>query len=129
MEKQKTSHNAVEKISFVLGVVVLLALISILIYQMVQKKETPANLEITLLEEPSMENYGFKLEIENSGGESAESANINLSLYQEGMAVENGTVTFQYVPVKSKKTAWIVFHTSKKEGDSVVVSSVTYLKP
>lgn len=129
MEKQKTSHNAVEKISFVLGVVVLLALISILIYQMVQKKETPANLEITLLEEPSMENYGFKLEIENTGGESAESANINLSLYQEGMAVENGTVTFQYVPVKSKKTAWIVFHTSKKEGDSVVVSSVTYVKP
>lgn len=129
MEKQKTSHNAVEKISFVLGVVVLLALISILIYQMVQKKETPANLEITLLEEPSMENYGFKLEIENTGGESAESANINLSLYQEGMAVENGTVTIQYVPVKSKKTAWIVFHTSKKEGDSVVVSSVTYVKP
>ncbi len=129
MEKQKTSHNTVEKISFVLGVVVLLALISILIYQMAQKKETPPNLEITLLEEPSMEKYGFKLEIENSGGESAESANINLSLYQEGMAVENGTVTFQYVPVKSKKTAWIVFHTSKKEGDSVVVSSVTYVKP
>ena|SRR5690554_3729087 len=129
MEKQKTSHNAVEKTSFILGVVVLLALISILIYQMVEREETPPNLEITIIEEPATDNYGFKLEVENSGGESAEAANIKLSLYQEGIAVEDGTVAIQYVPVKSKKTAWIVFHTKKKAGDSVVVSSVTYVQP
>lgn len=129
MEDQKKNYNLVEKICFGIGALVLLGLISFLVYQMVQKKEGPPNLEITIVEDSTTASYDFKIDVENTGEETAEAANVRLSLYQDGQAVETGTVTFQYVPVKSTKTAWIVFHKKQKTGDSVVVSSITYVKP
>ena len=81
------------------------------------------------MEELLTNNYDYIVEIENIGEETAESANIKLSLYQDGKAVEEGTVNLQYIPVKSKRTAWIVFQTKRKIGDSVAVSSITYVKP
>jgi len=129
MEKQKKSYNTVEKISFTLGILVLFTLVSFLIYQMSQRKENPPILKVTIVEELLTNNYDYIVEIENIGEETAESANIKLSLYQDGKAVEEGTVNLQYIPVKSKRTAWIVFQTKRKIGDSVAVSSITYVKP
>ena len=129
MEKEKKSYNTVEKISFALGVLVLFALVSFLIYQMFQKEKAPPNLEITIAEDTSTTKYDFKVVVENLGEETAEAATIKLSLYQEGNAVEDGTINLQYVPVKSKRTAWIVFQKKKKTGDSVTVASITYVKP
>lgn len=119
----------VEKISFFIGVLVLLCLISFLFYQMINKKNAPPNLEITIMPEPSINLYGFKVAVENLGDETAVAANIKLSLYQNGIPVEEGNVSIQYVPVKSKITSWIAFNKKRKPGDSVVVSSVTYIKP
>lgn len=129
MEEKRKNYNMVEKISFSIGVLVLLCLISFLFYQMINKKNAPPNLEITILPEPSINLYGFKVDVENLGDETAVAANIKLSLYQDGIPVEEGNVSIQYVPVKSKITSWIAFHKKKKPGDSVVVSSITYVKP
>lgn len=126
---KKKGHNTVEIITFIAGMVVLLSVLGFLIYQMQQKKSSPPELYITSTYQPSMKGYAFKLQVENKGEESAEAVSIKLSLYQEGEAVEDGTVNIQYVPVKSKETAWIVFHTDRKSGDSLVVASVTYVKP
>lgn len=127
--EQKKDHNIVEIITFIAGLAVLLALVGFLIYQINKENGTPPKLEISSSYQPSMEHYSFKLQVSNKGDESAEDVNIKLSLYQEGKAVEDGNVTIQYVPVKSMETAWIVFHTDRKAGDSLVVSSVTYVKP
>lgn len=129
MEEKGKNHNIVEKISFAIGVLVLLCLISFLVYQMIHKKDAPPNLEITIMPEPSINLYRYKVEVENLGGETATAANIKLSLYQDGISVEEGAVSIKYVPVKSKITSWIVFYKKKKPGDSVIVSSVTYVKP
>ena len=122
-------HNTVETITFIVGLLLILPLIGFLIYQISTKKKAPPQLQITSLYQPQMEDYGFRVEVENTGEESAEAVNIKLALYQEGEVADDGEISIQYVPVKSKETAWIVFHTRKKPGDSLVVSSVTYVKP
>lgn len=127
--ENKKDHNIVEIITFITGLLVLLVLISYLVYQISQKKDSPPDLEISTCYQPSMKNYAYKLEVMNKGEESAESVHIKLSLYQEGKTVEDGAVSIRYVPVKSKETAWIVFHTDRKPGDSLVVSSVTFVRP
>ena len=127
--EQKKGHNLVEIITFIAGLIVLLAVVGFLIYQINATKGTPPNIVISSSYQPSMEDYSFKLEVENKGEESAEAVNIKLSLYQEGKVAADGDVNIQYVPVKSKETAWIVFHSDRKPGDSLVVTSVTYVKP
>ena len=125
----KKQHNFIENGTFVVGLLILLALISYLVYQISQDKKSPPEIQVTTNYQPAMDNYAFEVTVENNGGESAEAVNIKLSLYQEGEAVEDGTLDIQYVPVKSKETGWIVFHSERKAGDSLVVSSVTYMKP
>lgn len=128
-DQEENGHNIVEKITFIFGLLVLVGLISFLIYQMSNKSNLPPQLVISTQYEPQLDHYGFKVDVENKGDFSAEAANIKLSLYQNGESVEDGTLEFQYIPVKSKETGWIVFHTSRKSGDSLVVSSLTYAKP
>ena len=125
----KKQHNIIENGTFVVGLLILLALISYLVYQISQDKKSPPEIQVTTNYQTAMDNYAFEVTVENNGGESAEAVNIKISLYQEGEAVEDGTLDIQYVPVKSKETGWIVFHSDRKTGDSLVVSSVTYMKP
>lgn len=126
---RKKKHNAVETGTFIVGLLLILPLIGFLIYQISTKKEAPPVFQVSSVYQPEMQHYGFRVEVENTGGESAEAVNIKLSLYQEGQVAEDGEISIQYVPVKSKETAWIVFHTKRKPGDSLVVSSVTFVKP
>src|SRR5690606_13998407 len=129
MDTGRKSYNVVEKISFALGLVVLVALVSFLVYQMVQKQNVPPILELSIVEEPLTPDYDFIIEVKNVGEETAESISIVLNLYQEGIAVEESMIRLQYIPIKSKKTAWIVFGQKEKLGDSVIVSSITFVKP
>src|SRR5690606_37004354 len=125
----KKQYNIIETGTFVVGLLILLALISYLVYQISQDKKSPPEIQVTTSYQPAMDNYALEVTVENNGGESAEAVNIKLSLYQEGEAVEDGTMDIQYVPVKSKETGWIVFHSDRETGDSLFVSSVTYMKP
>jgi len=126
---EKKQHNLVEIITFIVGLVVLLSLVGFLIYQIDQKKNLPPQLQVSTTYEAAMDQYAFRLEVENTGEESAEDVHIKLSLYQQGEVKEDASLSIRYVPVKSKETAWVVFHTDRMAGDSLVVSSVTYVKP
>ena len=131
MTKDKKKFNTLEKITFTFGLIVTLGLLVFLIYQIYSQdsKSNPPELVITSSYEPKISPYAYKVVVENIGEETAEEANIQLSLYQQGKEVAKGAINIMYVPVKSKETAWIVFHTRKKPGDSLIVSSVTYVKP
>lgn len=130
MTKNKKKYNIVEKITFGFGLSVIAVLLTYLVYEMVsQKKSFPPQLVITSLYNPQMSYYGFEVWVENIGDETAEEVNVELSLYQEGKEVETGTINIMYVPIKSKETAWVVFHTKRKPNDSLVVSSVSYIEP
>ena len=127
MEKQKP--NAIEKTIFVLGLLILALLIGYLSYAWGTKENKPPSLEITSSYEPSFQRYTFKIETTNKGEETAKSVNIGFGLYQEGKIVENAVLEIDFVPVKSKEQGWISFSNKRKPSDSLVVKSITFLKP
>lgn len=129
MNQHKKAHNTVERITFLIGLAVLIAIIFYLTYLITESKNEPPQLVITSTYMPTMAHYGFEVKVKNEGEETAENASIKLSLYQDGRSVETGTVNIAYVPVSSEETAWIVFHTKRKPSDSLVVSSLTYVEP
>ena len=128
MNKER-GHNKVEKIVFAWGILVVLALISFLVYQILQPKDSPPKLKFSTNHQQNMEDYAFKIIIENEGEETAKNVNLKLTLYQNGKSAGSGTIAVNYVPVNSKETAWIVFDAKPKPGDSLVVSPVTYTRP
>lgn len=131
MTPNKKKYNIIEKTTFTFGILVTLGLLSYLVFQLINqdRKSNPPQLVITTSYEPKLSHYTFKVVVENIGGETAEEANIQLSLYQEGKPVEKGTINILYVPIKSKETSWVIFHTEKKLNDSLVISSVSYVQP
>ena len=123
------SHNPLEKVVFVAGLIIIAALFGYLGYLIFSERKQPPHLVVTTAYKPNMRDYAYEIRVKNFGEETATSANIKFSLYQEGKVTESGTLTINYVPIKSTETAWIVFHRKRKATDSLVVSSITYLKP
>lgn len=129
MNQHQKAHNIVERITFFMGLAVLAAIISYLIYLITQDRSEPPQLAITSIYQPTMAHYAYEIKVKNEGETTAENANIKLTLYQDGKPVEMGTINIAFVPVSSEETAWIVFHATRKPSDSLVVSSLTYVKP
>lgn len=133
MEKRENGkekgHNSVERITFVFGLLVIASLLTFLIYQLTQKSGKPPQLIVTSTYQADLEPYGFEIQVVNKGDQTAENAVISLDLYQNDSIIASGSLEMNYVPVKSKETAWIVFNQSRMPNDSLVVSSVSYVKP
>ena len=128
-EEKKNRHNNIERAVFCFGLLTLIALLSYLIFIASQERSNPPQLLITTAYEPDMQNYSFKIKVKNFGEETAENANIKMSLYQNGKVVASGTANIHFVPVNSEEIAWMVFHQKRKPTDSLVLTSVTYINP
>ena len=129
MDKQKISHNVLEKATFTFGLIVLITLFSYLISEMFGPKKAPPLLVVTTSYDPNLQGYAFKVTTENLGEQSVANANVSLALYQEGKKVNTATVNYGYLPLNSTETAWTFFNTVKKTGDSLVVSSISFSSP
>lgn len=119
-------HNIIEKIVFGLGIIIIVAIFGYLSYQIYRPRKQPPQLTIMSAYQPDMKNYGFEVVVENFGEETAANADIKLTLYQDGKPAESGSISFAYIPVKSREKGWIVFHAERKPTDSLVVSSLTF---
>lgn len=129
MENKKKKQNVLEKITFYLGLIILLLLIGYLLVEINTKENLPPDLEIITTYEPSLPFYTFKVETTNIGHETATSVNIGLDLYQNGEITEKAVFTLNYVPRDSKEEGWVVFRKSRNATDSLVITSVSFLKP
>lgn len=129
MENQKKERNSLEKITFVIGLIILVLLVGYLSYQWSTRKEQPPKLEISAFFEPSLPQNTYKVEITNNGQETAQSVNIQFDLYQEGKLSESAVMELDYVPVKSKEEGWISFSHKRMSSDSLVVGTRSFLKP
>ncbi len=129
MKKIRRNHNIVERITFGFGLVLLGAIIGFLLFDLTVEDHHPPQLMISSVVDPSVLPYGFRVNVKNTSKQTAENAQINFVLYQNGERVEEASADFTFVPAKSQKTAWIVFNTKRKQSDSLVVISATYLKP
>lgn len=129
MSEKEVSHNILEKVVFATGLLILAAVMGYLGYLVFKGRSKPPKLVIESTYQPDMDFYAYKVLITNTGEETATSANIKLALYQEGKSVATGSIGISYIPIRSTETAWMVFHRKRKPGDSLVVSSITFLKP
>lgn len=120
-------HSKIEKVVFGTGLIIILSIMGYLVYEMGGPKHPP-QLKVTSNYEPGMEHYGFEVVVQNLGEQSAAKANIQLKLYQDGKAVENGTLSFAYVPKKSRQKGWVVFYQEREPTDSLVVASITFIQ-
>ena len=128
-QQEKKTGNGMERTTFFIGLFVLIALLGYLSYKLSQPVNNPAHLVITSTYNPLMEHYGFEINIKNTGGTPAKNATVNLQLFQNGKRVETGTLPFDYIPVGSEIKAWLIFHKKRNPGDSLVVSSITFIEP
>lgn len=128
-QHKKIHFNTVERITFLMGLAVLVSIIIYLTFLISQHRTDPPQLVITTKYQPAMAHNAYEIRVENEGEETAVNASINLSLYQDGKSVETSTVNINFVPIESEEVAWIVFYSKRKPSDSLVISSVTYVKP
>lgn len=129
MKNKKTEHNIVEKVVFGIGIIVLITLLTYLVLQISREKNEPPQLLVTSAQQDGMIHNSYKVIIKNIGEETAESVTLKMSLYQNGKSIETGSLDIDYVPVNSTEIGFMVFYSKPKPNDSLVVSSVTYLKP
>lgn len=129
MSKNKRKHNPIEKTVFVLGIFSLTLLVGYLVYEVQQDKNMPPELYVTSTFQPEMGFVAYKIKVENKGEETAEAANLKFDLYDRGKVVQSGILGFDYVPPKSTETGWISFYGRTERADSLLISSVTYVKP
>lgn len=129
MEKNRTKHNLLEKITFYLGLIIILLLVGYLIFDFNKQQDLPADLEIVTSYQPSMPNYTYKVETTNIGHETASSVHIGFDLYQNGQMVEKAVLTLNYVPRESTEEGWVIFRKTPLPSDSLVITSVSFLRP
>ncbi len=129
MKKIRRKHNIVERITFAFGLLLLAAILGFLFFDLTQDDHHPPQLEISCIYDPTVLPYGYRVMVKNTSKQTAEGAQIDFGLYQDGERTETASASFTFVAAKSKKTAWIVFNTKRKPSDSLVVISSTYLKP
>lgn len=121
-------HQPIEKIVFGFGLFILLAIFGYLIYQATWKESGPPQLSVTSSRSLEMTNNAYEVHIVNTGKQTAVNADIKLSLYQNGKSVESSTLSFDYIPTNSRVKGWAVFTAHYYPGDSLVVSSMSYIK-
>lgn len=129
MRKIRRKHNIVERITFGLGILSLVAIIGFLILDLNENDSLPPQLQISTSYITSVTPYCYQIRVKNTSKQTAADAEITFGLYQNGVLEESATVNFNFVPAKSLKTAWVVFYTEPKPSDSLVVISSTYVKP
>lgn len=118
-----------EKITFFLGLIILILLVGYLFYQWDTRKKQPPKLEISTFYKSDQTLNTYKVEITNSGQETAQSVHIKFDLYQKGKLSESAVMEIDYVPVKSKEEGWITFSRKRMPSDSLVVGIRSFLKP
>ena len=129
MSETRRKHNIIERITFGFGLISLFAIIGFLIFDMNNSKRETPQLQIKAEYDASVKPNGYKIIVENSSKQTAADAQISFGLYHDGKLSNSATATFDFIPAKSQKTAWIVFYSDRNPSDSLVIQSVTFLQP
>ncbi|WP_017729750.1 hypothetical protein [Nafulsella turpanensis] len=125
----KVHFNWLQLTVFSLGAILSLSMIGYLAYQSFKLDGIPPKLEVVSRYRADLPDYTWRLTVTNRGEETATNANLKFTLYQKGKATESGTVSISYVPIQSEQVGWIIFDRERQKGDSLVLSSITYLQP
>lgn len=91
------------------GALLALAVCGLLAFQAITRDGEPAlQLEVTGWQQ-GPGGYAVSVQVTNSGGRTAEAVEVSGEVIRGGTTVETGSVTIDYVPADSRRTATLVF--------------------
>ncbi|HET8839569.1 MAG TPA: FxLYD domain-containing protein [Flavobacteriaceae bacterium] len=127
MERRDGKLSFIEKGIFFSGIVILIGLFGYLFYQIVNGEKTHADLKFSI-ERQEESPLTFKVEVTNTGGQTAEEVSMAFVLYENGKEIATTSASVTYMPVRSKTKLWIVFY-DIQSADLLKVSSVSFREP
>jgi uncharacterized protein (TIGR02588 family) len=127
--EKKLHINWLQWVVLIISLLIIAAIVAYLGYAIYRHEDAPPNLEITTTYQGDGIEYIYEVRLTNTGDQPAQNVALEYALYQEGKEAETGTMTFAYAPVMSEKVGWIHFRTTRKPGDSLEITSVSYVKP
>ena len=125
----KVHFNSIQLVVFSLGVLFILGIIGYLSYNAVKMDGKPPQPEVTADYMPDLPDYTYRVKVRNKGQETATNLSLKMTLYQDGKIKESGSFTIAYLPIQSEQVGCMVFDTARKPTDSLVVTTITYLRP
>jgi uncharacterized protein (TIGR02588 family) len=135
MQQKKTNSRRrdiplSEWIAAAIGVAVVLASVAILVYGAATSHDSPPRLSVRV---GSIEKAGAQylviVEVFNEGGSTAADARIEAELRPNGVMVERGETTIDFVPPKSKRRAGVFFNREPAGANQLTVRASSYREP
>lgn len=129
-EKNKEEKNLLEWTVFTVSLLFVLSILGYLGYKTFTHRTTPPEIELTFKPSPSEATpYRYHVEVENTGGSTAEEVKIELVLEKGEEMIEKAELIISFVPQQSKREGWLNFSKNPKMADTVFSRVVSFKKP
>ncbi|AKD05178.1 hypothetical protein POKO110462_22215 [Pontibacter korlensis] len=138
MEKDKNQRNGrnedvknwLEWTVFCVSLLLLLAIVGYLSYQVYTHKESPPDIYVEAWPSPSPNSpHRYHVLVQNKGGTTAEEVKVEVILRRDNQSVEASELQITFSPTLSKREGWVTFVNDPAKADTVVTRVVSYKKP
>ncbi len=129
-DETKDPKNLLEWGVFFMGLLLVIGIFAYLGYQTYHYKPSSPELTVELRPEPTKaQPYRYHLVVRNTGGETAESVEVEVVMHEGGAVKESAVLQLMYVPQESEREGWVNF-SQKPASDSDLSARVSsYQKP
>lgn len=126
----KDQKNPLEWAVFGISLLTILAIFVYLIYQTLNYKPSSPELFVEYWPDPTeAQPHRYHVVVQNTGGETAESVQVELRLEQANQETEKATLELPYVPQESRREGWVNFSSKPVHEKAVTGKVVSYQKP
>lgn len=113
----RVEKNELEWIVFAVSLVVVLGTVGLLAYDMVQGESSPPELVVELgPPRRQAQGWAVPVTVRNVGGETAEGAQVEVTLAVPGRPVERGEIDMAFVPADSRREGFVTFTADPARG-------------
>ena len=129
-KKNSVEKNWLEWTVFGVSVLLVLAIIGYLTYQVYIDNPSSPDLYVKAVKDPSdLSPYRYHVTVENKGGTTAEEVIIEIALQKGEVSIEKAELQIPFTPHKSKREAWVTFSKDPALADTLTTRVVSYKKP
>jgi uncharacterized protein (TIGR02588 family) len=109
---KKPAKNVLEWSVFAFSAALVLAVVAILAASAAEREPAPPDLRVSLGEAKSAGGgtYAIPVRVRNAGGRTAAAVRVEVALEKAGERIESSELTLAFVPAKSDREGWAVFH-------------------
>ena len=122
--------NGLEWTVFALSLVLVLAILCYLGYQVYVEKEGTPDVFVETRHDPSEHNpYRYHVTVHNLGQETAETVALEVTVLKAGEEVEKAELEIAFVPKESMREGWVNFNQDPALADTVEAHILSYNRP